>query len=311
MRVAVTGASGFVGHAVVEALADEGHDVLALVRAGGGLQRAAVRRVDLLAAEAVAEALADVDAVCHLAALGRVRESRTEPLRYWRTNVDGTLAVLEGLTRAASATDEPKRLVLASTAAVYGEPEKQPVDEQAAAAPSHPYGASKLAADLVARGVAESGALGAISLRAFNIAGAWRGRGDHDETRLIPKALAVAAGQAPELVVNGDGSALRDFVHVRDMAQGFLRALDACVPGRWTAYNVGSGRPKSVADVVATIEAMTGRSLTVSHREAGSEPAELAADTTRASNELGWTAQHSDLPEILSDAWRALLPTIQ
>lgn len=310
MRVAVTGASGFVGHAVVEALVDEGHDVVAMVRAGGRLERALIRQIDLLAPESVAEALADVDAVCHLAALGRVRESRVEPLRYWRTNVDGTLAVLDGLSRAAAATDEPKRIVLASTAAVYGEPEKQPVGEQAAAAPAHPYGASKLAADLAARGVAETGALGAISLRAFNVAGAWRGRGDGDETRLIPKTLAVAAGRARELVVNGDGSALRDYVHVRDMAHGFVRALDACVPGYWAAYNLGSGRPSSVADVIAAAEAATGRALIVRHREAGAEPPELSADTTRARKELGWNADHSDLSEILSDAWRALSPNI-
>lgn len=306
MRVAVTGASGFVGYVVAEVLSKHGHDVVALIRGGKEPDVAEVRRVDLLDAEQTGDAVADVDAVCHLAALGRVRESRAEPLRYWRTNLGGTLALLEGLARAAEAMSAPKRLVLASTAAVYGELVDQPITEGAATAPSHPYGASKLAADLAARGVAETGALGAISLRAFNIAGGWRGRGDADESRLIPKALAVASGRASELVVNGDGSALRDFVHVRDMASGFLQALDACTPGRWDAYNLGSGRASSVAEVVATAEAVTGRSLAIRHQEAALESPVLAADASRARRELSWSPEHSELAEIIRDAWLAI-----
>lgn len=302
MRVAVTGAGGFVGYAVAAALVERGHDVRGLVRGSPELPAGVEpRRADL--SGSLTDDLAGADAVCHLAALGRVRDSRADPIGYWRTNLGGTLAVLEALM---ASSHRPTRLVLASTASVYGEPDTQPITEDASTAPAHPYGASKLAADLAAQGVAETGALGAISLRAFNIAGAWNNHGDTDTTRLIPRALAAAANRGPELIVNGDGSAVRDFVHVRDMADAFVRAVDTCTPGRWAAYNIGSGQRTSVQDVIATAEEITGRRIAVHHRDAAPEPAELLADSTRAHEDLGWKPEHSSLREILRDAWTAL-----
>lgn len=302
MRVAVTGAGGFVGHAVVGTLLEHGHEVVALVRDGSPVQDdVELRQVDVRDRAAMAEALSDVDGVCHLAALGRVRESREDPMAYWETNVGGALKVLS----VAAVVPRLSSLVLASTAGVYGPGADRPLAEDALLAPGHPYGASKLSADLAAQGVAETGALGAASLRAFNVAGAWQERTDTDETRLIPKALAVVRGHG-ELVVNGDGSAVRDFVHVRDMADAFVRALEACRPGHWTPYNIGSGHGATVTEVIATVERIAGCSMAVRHSEPVAEPRVLLADSTRARAELGWKPESSGLDRIVSDAWNAL-----
>ncbi len=304
MRVLVTGATGFVGYAVADRLRDAGHVVRALARSSRPLPPG-VQRVpgDLHDPGSVHAAVAGgTDAVCHLAALTRVRGSRADPLGYWRTNVGGTLALLEALTARPGA---PPRLVVASTCAVYGETAARPVDETAVPAPTTPYGSGKLAADHAVADVAATGALGAVSLRAFTVAGALPGHPDRDETRLIPRLVAVAQGRAPELAVNGDGSVVRDYVHVADMADAFLRALDACRPGTWTAYNVGSGRRSTIADVVATAEALLGRRLPVVHRPPAAEPAALLADAGRIRADLGWRPHRSDLARIVGDALAA------
>lgn len=304
MRVLVTGAAGFLGHAVVAALAARGHQPVAFVREGRDVppQASATATGDMRDLASLKAAAVGVDGVCHLAALTRVRESLAAPLPYWRTNVDGTLNVLEALADRL----QPAKLVLASTAAVYGTPTQQPISEHAPADPQNPYGASKLAADLAAANVAATGAVGAVSLRAFNVAGACAGTSDPDLTRLIPKVLAVQAGHLPEVGVNGDGSAIRDFVHVLDMARAFVLALEACTPGEWRAYNVGSGRKTSVADVLAAAEQVTGWPVPIKHNPPANEPAVLLADSSRIREELGWQAQNSDLEQILSDGWKAL-----
>lgn len=305
MRVLVTGASGFVGYAVAAALVDAGHEVTGLTRSDRQLP-SGVRRVagDIRDIGSVVQAVesAGVEAVCHLAALARVRDSRADPLGYWSTNVGGTLAVLRAL---AGRSGPPGRLVVASTCAVYGESAAQPITEQAPPQPTNPYGTTKLAADRAVADVAATGAIGAVSLRAFNIAGASPGRPDHDETRLIPKIVAVALGRAPELGVNGDGSVVRDYVHVADMADAFVRALDACEPGRWAAYNVGSGRRSTIADVIATAETVTGTRLAIRHNPPVDEPAILLADAALISDDLGWRPRRSHLERIVSDAWEA------
>jgi UDP-glucose 4-epimerase len=307
MRVLVTGASGFLGHAVVQALLDAGHDVTALSRTGKGLPTGLAGSFvgDVCTPEVVDEAVRDADAVCHLAALARVRDSFAQPAAYWSTNTSGTINVLRALAESAT-TSQPKRVVLASTGAVYGTPERQPISEDESTNPGNPYAASKLAADRAAADIAATGLLGAVSLRAFNIAGGAQSCGDDDTTRLIPKIMAVQAGRAGELVVNGDGSAVRDFVHVEDMADAFVRALAACTPGQWTAYNVGSGRRTEVRDVIATASDVIGRPVPVRHQPAAPEPPVLLCDPSRISRELGWQARKSDLRQIVSDAWSAL-----
>jgi UDP-glucose 4-epimerase len=246
MRVLVTGASGFVGYAVAALLTQRGHDVLGLTRSATSALPDHVQRVHGdLGPETLRAALADIEGVCHLAARTRVRESRTDPLGYWQTNVGGTRALLDEMSATGT-----RRLVLASTCGVYGDQSTQPINESAATAPTSPYGTSKLAADLAATDLADTGAIGAVSLRAFNIAGALPGHPDSDETRLIPRIMAVQRGTAPELVVNGNGHAIRDFVHVADMAEAFALALEACEPGDARVYNIGSGRPTRVRDVI-------------------------------------------------------------
>lgn len=270
MRVAVTGAGGFVGRSVAATLAAAGHAVVAVTRTTADLDRPAE----------VAAALADVDAVCHLAAVARVRDSRADPLGTWRTNVGGTLAVLGALRPGA-------RLVLASTAALGdGRP------------PEHPYGASKRAAEVAVRDAASSGVLGAVSLRLANVAGP----GDADRTRLLPAILAAATGGG-EFVVNGDGSAVRDLVHVEDAARAFLAALAVAAPGTFRAVAIGSGRPVTVREVIDTVERVTGRPVPVRHRDAAAESPAVTVDPARARDELGWTARSSALDRIVRDAW--------
>jgi UDP-glucose 4-epimerase len=303
MRVLVTGAAGFVGYAVAALLVEQGHEVTGLTRSRTSTLPSGVQRLrgDLRAPETLPNTLAEIDGVCHLAGLTKGRESRSNPVNYWRTNVGGTLTILDRLAAARAG-----RIVVASTCTVYGEQAKQPISEIAAVAPSSPYATSKLAADQAAADLAATGAIGAISLRAFNVAGALPGHTDRDTTRLIPQLLAVQQGQAPELVINGDGTAVRDFVHVADMATAFALALGACEPGTWRAYNVGSGHPSTVHDVIATTETVTGRPVPRRHTTAAHEPATLLADSTRIRSELGWRPERSSLAEIITDAWTAL-----
>jgi UDP-glucose 4-epimerase len=303
MRVLVTGAAGFVGYAVAALLVEQGHQVTGLTRTQVSVLPTGVERLegDLRAPETLPTPLAEVDGVCHLAGLTKVRESRSRPLDYWTTNAGGTLTLL---TRLAGA--RARRLVLASTCTVYGDHAAQPISETASLASGSPYGTSKLAADQAAADLAATGAIGAISLRAFNVAGALPGHPDRDTTRLIPRLLAVQQGQEPELVVNGDGTAVRDFVHVADMATAFALALRACQPGSWRAYNVGSGHPSTVRDVIATTETVTRRPVPRRHITAAHEPATLLADSTRIRSELGWRPERSSLSEIISDAWTAV-----
>ncbi len=301
MRVLVTGAAGFVGYVVAALLIEHGHHVIGLTRSRASALPVGVQRLegDLRTPETLPIALAEVDGVCHLAGLTKVRESRSDPVGYWRTNVGGTLTILDRLPGARAG-----RIVVASTCVIYEQAE-QPISETAAVAPSsvrHQQARCRPGS----RALAATGAIGAISLRAFNVAGALPGHPDRDTTRLIPQILAVQQGRTPELVVNGDGTAVRDFVHVADMANAFVLALHACEPGAWRAYNVGSGHPSTVHDVIATTETVTGRPVPRRHTTAAHEPATLLADSTRIRSELGWRPERSSLSEIIADAWTAL-----
>lgn len=297
MRVLVTGAAGYIGYAVGRRLAAAGHEVDGLVRRDAGLP-AGVRAVrgDLLAPDGLPRG--PYDGVCHLAALTRVRESFERPLPYFTANVQGTVNLLE-----AVAAD---RVVFGSTAAVYGTPERQPIPETEATAPASPYGASKLAAEQAVRYHARTGAIGAVVLRTFNVAGSVDGRIDPDGTRLIPAALAVAAGHAPHLDVNGDGRAVREYLHVDDLAAAYVRALEAVRPGEDRVYNVGSGAGAAVHEIVAAVEAVTGRPVPVRRRPARPEAPVLVCDAAAIRGELGWRPERSALPEIIAGSWDAL-----
>lgn len=301
MRLLVTGASGFVGYAVATLLTQRGHDVIGLTRSPTSKLPDHVERIHgEITLQALVAALDNVDAVCHLAARTRVRESRADPLGYWQTNVGGTLALLHAMSMTGA-----RRLVLASTCGVYGDQASQPIDETAPPSPTSPYGTSKLAADNAAMDLAGTGAIGAVSLRAFNITGALPGHPDPDETRLIPRMMAVQRGAAPELIVNGDGGAIRDFVHVADMAEAFALAVEACEPGTARVYNIGSGRPTRVRDVIRVVEEVTGRPVARRHVPPAAEPQKLLADSKAIQADLGWNPHRSDLRQIIEDAWAA------
>jgi UDP-glucose 4-epimerase len=309
MRVLVTGAGGFVGRAVVHRLVEAGHDVVAVTHRATSRHAADVRSItaDVLDLAAIEHAIDEwePEGVCHLAALTRVRDSFQQPTRYFAVNVTGTLNVLQALGRLAERTARVPRLVFGSTAAVYGLAGEQPIAESAPSLPTTPYGATKLAADHAIGFQAATGALAAVSLRCFNVAGATPQTSDDDLTRVVPKALAVAAGSEPYLVMNGDGSSIRDYLHVADLADAYVAALDAGGPAGHTIYNTGSGLPVSLRDVIDSVERVTGRRLPLRRNPPQNEPPALLADNTRIRQELAWEPRRSQLDIIVDDAWQA------
>jgi UDP-glucose 4-epimerase len=310
MRVLVTGAFGFVGTAVVRRLALVGHDVAVLTHrpSDAPVPTSRAREVihaDICDASAIRVAVSGVDAVCHLAARSLVRESFERPAEYQQVNAVGTRTIVNALTSKAMEGGEPVSFVHASTHAVYGTPERQPVAEDTPLAPVSPYGQSKAEAESALSAAAGLGAFNAVCLRLFNVAGAVDGRTDTEQSRIIPKTLAVAAGRAPVLEINGDGGAIRDFVHVEDVADAFLLALDACHHGTYAVYNVGA-TAASMLDVITVTEQITGRAVPVVHNPPRPEPRVMTADTTRISHDLSWAPERSSLDKIIADAWEVV-----
>jgi UDP-glucose 4-epimerase len=331
--VLVTGGLGFVGQAVARQLLSEGHRVAVLTSAAdsraeasgqnsperpgpsspegstGRLQvppGAELVRADLRDRAAIAEVVAagEYEGVCHLAALTRVRDSLTDPIGYFDINVSGTLNLLRALDAEANRTGRPARLVFTSTGSVYGTREGT-FGEDERPEPGNPYAASKLAAEQMIGYQAGTGRLAAITLRCFNIAGAVDGRSDRDLSRIIPKTLAVAAGLAELLEINGDGSAVREYTHVLDVATAVALALDAAEAGKHRVFNVGSGQGVTLIDVVQTARSITGRPIPAEHRPPKPEAQILMADSSRIRRELGWRPVHSSLAQILGDGWSA------
>jgi UDP-glucose 4-epimerase len=312
MRLLVTGGAGYIGSIVARHLLDRGDEVTVLDSLQRGHRRAipdgaVFQHTDLLDAEATREVLGGgFDAVLHFAALALVAESVAHPERYHRTNIVGALNLLDAMRVTGV-----KRLVFSSTCATYGEPERVPIDEQEPAAPVNAYGASKLAVDRMLADEAHAHGLGAVSLRYFNVAGSCGALGeDHEpETHLIPLVLRVAAGRDEHVSILGtdyptpDGTAIRDYVHVEDLARAHLLALDRTVAGRHAVYNLGTGSGHSVAEVVETARRVTGREIPVKAlpRRVG-DPPRLVAANVRARDALGWRAERT-LEDMIRDAW--------
>ena len=313
MKLLVTGGAGYIGSIVARQLLAAGHEVTVLDNLKQGHRAAAPEDAtlvvaDLLDADAVHATLADdFDGVLHFAALALVAESVSHPERYYRTNVTGTLNLLEAITAA-----RVPRLVFSSTCAVYGQPDEVPISETTVPMPVNAYGASKLAVDLMIRDFCRATGLGAVSLRYFNVAGASGGVGeDHDpETHLIPNILRVALGSAPAVNVYGtdyptpDGTAVRDYIHVEDLATAHLLALDGARESEHRVFNLGNGNGFSVREVIAAAEAVTGRKIaaTEAPRRPG-DPPQLVAASARIRAELGWEPRKPGLAEMVADAW--------
>ena len=310
MNLLVSGGAGYIGSVVTRMLLAEGHDVVVLDDLSTGHADTVPDRAELVVADireaGQLTAARSFDGVLHFAAKSLVGESMTEPARYWSTNVDGTRALLEAIRGQAV-----PRLVFSSTAATYGEPGTVPITEDAPARPTSPYGASKLATDLMIRDYALAYGFAAVSLRYFNVAGASHGAGERHqpETHLIPNVLAVAAGRRETVELFGDdyatpdGTCIRDYVHVEDLARAHLLALAGARPGEHRVYNLGSSDGYSVREVIATAEQVTGREVPakLAQRRPG-DPARLIASSARIGRELGWQPEH-DLTRIVTDAW--------
>ena len=313
MKLLVTGGAGFVGSVVASQLVDAGHETVVLDNLSKGHEGAVPEgarlvRGDLLDEGFVRETLAEgFDGVLHFAALSLVAESVEEPERYYRNNVCGTLNLLEAMSEAGVT-----RLVFSSTAAVYGEPEEVPIPETAPTVPTNPYGASKLAVDGLIGAVARARNLAATSLRYFNVAGASGrfGEDHHPETHLIPLVLQAAAGTRDSVKLFGtdyptrDGTAVRDFIHIEDLGQAHLLALEAARPGEHRVYNLGNGTGFSVLEVVEAARGVTGRPIRAEEapRRAGDPPV-LVASSDRIREDLGWKPEKPDLEAMISDAW--------
>ncbi|MET9486784.1 UDP-glucose 4-epimerase GalE [Nocardia sp. NPDC006630] len=315
MKLLVTGGAGYVGGVCAQVLLEDGHEVVVVddVSTGnadgvpGGAKfiegDIATVGVELIGSESF-------DGVLHFAAQSLVGESVVQPEKYWHGNVVKTLALLEAMREAGT-----PRLVFSSTAAVYGEPEQVPIVEDAPKRPTNPYGASKLSIDYAITSYAAAHGLAATSLRYFNVAGAYAGLGENRmvETHLIPLVLQTALGHRESISVFGtdyptpDGSAVRDYIHIRDLAQAHLLALAQSQPGKHRIFNLGSGTGFSVREVIDSCRRVTGLPITSveAPRRAG-DPAVLVASSALATAELGWRPEHTDLDEIVADAWEFL-----
>jgi UDP-glucose 4-epimerase len=306
----VTGGAGYVGSVVARHLLEAGHRVTVLDDLSTGFRAGVPDGADFLEGriqDARDHLDSSYDGVLHFAAHSQVGESVVDPEKYWRNNVGGTVELLAAMRGAGVRT-----LVFSSTAAVYGEPASVPITELAATAPTNPYGASKLAVDHMITGECAAHGLAAASLRYFNVAGAYGRYGErHDpESHLIPLVLQVARGRREAISVFGDdyptpdGTCVRDYIHVADLAEAHLLALDAATPGEHLICNLGNGAGFSVREVVETVRKVTGHPVpeVVAPRRGG-DPAVLVASAEAAKDRLGWRPSRTDLAGIVSDAW--------
>lgn len=317
MHILVVGGGGYIGSHMVLLLAERGYRITVLDNFSTGY-RDAVLAGDIIHGDLANVTGLDVlfatgrfDAVMHFASWIQVGESVREPAKYYRNNVACTLNLLDVMLRH----DVP-RLVFSSTAAVYGEPQYLPIDEAHPQQPLNPYGRSKWMVEQMLSDYASAYGLRSVSLRYFNAAGAdpqgRLGERHEPETHLIPLVLQAAAGRSERLTVYGedydtpDGSCIRDYIHISDLCEAHVAALQYLADGGPTgAFNLGNGEGFSVKEVIAAAERVTGRRVPVKYgeRRAG-DPARLVADARLARSKLGWQPRYADLDTIISHAWQ-------
>jgi len=316
VKLLVTGGAGYVGGVVSAMLLDAGHDVVILDDLSTGHEVAlppGARFVRGRVHEAVEAVLtAGLDAILHFAAFIEAGESVRRPEKYWENNTIGSLRLIDA-ARAAGV----RRIIFSGTAAVYGDPDEVPIPETAAARPPNPYAASKLAVDHALTGEANAHGLAAVTLRYFNVCGAYLpasgpayGERHDPESHLIPIALQVASGRREKLQLFGDdyptpdGTCIRDYIHIEDLARAHLLALDAVQPGEHRIYNLGNGRGFSNRQVIEVVREVTGHPVPVevAPRRSG-DPAVLVASAEKAAAELGWVPAKPALPDMVADAW--------
>jgi UDP-glucose 4-epimerase len=316
MAVLVTGGAGYIGSHAVAALLERGEEIVVVDNMQQG-HRAAVLGGKVYEGDIRDAAFLDrvfteneIDAVIHFAANSLVGESMKDPGKYYHNNVYGTLCLLEAMNKHGV-----RRIVFSSTAATYGEPERVPIEETDRTMPTNAYGETKLAMERMIRWFDVAHSIRYVSLRYFNAAGAHEsgqiGEDHQPESHLIPLVLQAALGQRPHISMFGDdydtadGSCIRDYIHVSDLADAHVLAVEKLRSGADSAiYNLGSGNGYSVREVVETARRVTGREipLVVEPRRAG-DPAVLVASSERARRELGWRPERSNLESIIASAW--------
>lgn len=316
MSVLVVGGAGYIGSHAVRCLVGAGHEVWVYDNLSQGHSGAVARdrliQGDLCDRAALEAALRSrsVDAVMHFAAFASVPESVSDPAKYYQNNVVGALTLLDAM-RAAGVG----RIVFSSTAAVYGIPDTVPITEDSPKRPINPYGFTKLAIEQALADYARAYGLGFAVLRYFNACGASAdatiGEDHRPETHLIPIVLQVALGQRESLSVFGtdyptpDGTCIRDYIHVDDLADAHLRALQRIEPGKGLIYNVGTGVGLSVREVVESARRVTGRKIaTIEHPRRPGDPPVLVASSAAIQRELDWRPQFTSIDAIVESAWR-------
>lgn len=312
MKIFVVGGAGYIGSICAEQLLDEKHVVTIFDNLSEGHRAALDPRAkfiegDLADRPSIESAFASArpDAVMHFAASALVGESMQNPSKYFRNNIANGINLLDAMV--ASGVDQ---LVFSSTCAIFGPPDGVPIDESQPARPINPYGESKLAFEKILRWYGEIHGLKFVSLRYFNAAGASQKFGEHHrvETHLIPNVLKVALGEKPHVEIFGtdydtpDGTCIRDYIHIVDLARAHMLALDA---GKSEFYNLGTGGGSSVREVIDAAKKVTGRKIDIVEKpRRPGDPPRLIAASKKIKRELGWQPQFQSLDAIIESAWK-------
>jgi UDP-glucose 4-epimerase len=313
LKILVTGGAGYIGGTVAAILTARGHAVTVYDNLSHALRSAVPEGIDFIEGDVADRARLErvlsggFDGVMHFAALIEAGESMAKPEIYFRNNTAGTLSLLEAMLVTGV-----KRLVFSSTAAVYGEPKSTPIAEDAPLQPTNAYGESKLLVEKILTWMYQVHGLACASLRYFNVAGAAAGRGEaHEpESHLIPLVLDVALGRRRQIRIYGDdyptpdGTCIRDYIHVEDLAVAHLLALEALTDGHQRIYNLGNGSGFSVRQVIEAVRRVTGHPIPVEvvPRRPG-DPAVLIASSEKIGRELGWKPKHTTLDGMVASAW--------